>query len=194
MWQYAVSTVQYYKYNINVKHVPKLHVFNLKQWARVHTSNWMRTIMSKYEYIRRMSQTEISPDIWCCICTTRATDQLYKLWIYNSLCFDSGLVLAYRGLCTVASFTKEFNQQLAKHPLKINGNLANQGLTSLVRETTGKSVTRILPIVQWAYKPGEEAAYALSVSASAFIVNLTCEWLIFTDLHTGPCIPHALTP
>ena len=37
---------------------------------------------------------------------------------------------------TVASFTKEVNPRLAKRPLKINGRLANRGLTLLVREAT----------------------------------------------------------
>ena len=36
----------------------------------------------------------------------------------------------------VASFTKEVNLRLAKHPLKTNGRLANRGLTSLVKEAT----------------------------------------------------------
>ena len=34
-------------------------------------------------------------------------------------------------LTPVASFTKDVNLQLAKHPLKTNGHLANRGLTSL---------------------------------------------------------------
>ena len=34
----------------------------------------------------------------------------------------------------VASFTKEGNSRLAKHPLVFNGHLANRGLTSLVKE------------------------------------------------------------
>ena len=37
----------------------------------------------------------------------------------------------------VASFTKEINSRLAKHPLKTNGHLANLELTSLVKEATG---------------------------------------------------------
>ena len=37
----------------------------------------------------------------------------------------------------VASFTKEVNPWLAKHPLKTNGCLANLELTSLVKEATG---------------------------------------------------------
>ena len=37
----------------------------------------------------------------------------------------------------VASFTKEVNPRLAKRPLKINGRLANRGLTSIVKEATG---------------------------------------------------------
>ena len=36
----------------------------------------------------------------------------------------------------VASFTMEFNPQLAKCPLVFNGRLANRGLTSLVKEAT----------------------------------------------------------
>ena len=36
----------------------------------------------------------------------------------------------------VASFTKEVNLRLAKHPLVFNGRLANRGLTSLVKEAT----------------------------------------------------------
>ena len=35
-----------------------------------------------------------------------------------------------------SSFTKEVNLRLAKCPLKINGRLANFGLTSLVKEAT----------------------------------------------------------
>ena len=38
---------------------------------------------------------------------------------------------------TVVSFTKEVNPRLAKRPLVSNGRLANRGLTSLVKETTG---------------------------------------------------------
>ena len=37
----------------------------------------------------------------------------------------------------VASFTKEVNSRLVKHPLVFNGRLANRGLTSLVKEATG---------------------------------------------------------
>ena len=37
----------------------------------------------------------------------------------------------------MASFTKEVNLRLAKRPLKINGHLANRGLTSLVKGATG---------------------------------------------------------
>ena len=37
----------------------------------------------------------------------------------------------------VASFTKEVNPRLAKRPLKTNGRLANRGLTSFVKESTG---------------------------------------------------------
>ena len=36
----------------------------------------------------------------------------------------------------VASFIKEVNRRLAKHPLKTNGQLANRKLTSLVKEAT----------------------------------------------------------
>ena len=39
---------------------------------------------------------------------------------------------------TVASFTKEDHPRLAKRPLKTNGRLANRGLTSLVKEATGR--------------------------------------------------------
>ena len=39
----------------------------------------------------------------------------------------------------VASFTKQVNLRLAKRPYKMNGRLANRGLTSLVKETTGVS-------------------------------------------------------
>ena len=37
----------------------------------------------------------------------------------------------------MASFAKEDNPGLAKRPWKINGRLANRGITSLVKETTG---------------------------------------------------------
>ena len=37
----------------------------------------------------------------------------------------------------MASFTEEVNSRLDKRPLKINGRLANRGLTSLVKEDTG---------------------------------------------------------
>ena len=43
----------------------------------------------------------------------------------------------------VVSFTKEVNPRLAKCPLKTNGHLANHGLTSLVKEVTGR-VLRVL--------------------------------------------------
>ena len=39
---------------------------------------------------------------------------------------------------TVASFTKEFNPQLVKRPLKTNGSLAYLELTSLVKEANGR--------------------------------------------------------
>ena len=38
----------------------------------------------------------------------------------------------------MASFTKEVNSRLAKRPLVFNGRLANRGLTSLVKEATGR--------------------------------------------------------
>ena len=38
---------------------------------------------------------------------------------------------------TVASFTEEVNTRFAKRPLKINGRLANHGLTYLIKEATG---------------------------------------------------------
>ena len=38
---------------------------------------------------------------------------------------------------SVAYFTKEVNPRLAKCPLKINGRLANLGLTSVVKEAAG---------------------------------------------------------
>ena len=47
-----------------------------------------------------------------------------------------GQVMACCLTTTVASFTKEINPRLAKRPLKINGRLANRGLTSLVKEAT----------------------------------------------------------
>ena len=37
---------------------------------------------------------------------------------------------------SVASITQEVNQQLAKHPLKTNGHLANLESTSFVKEAT----------------------------------------------------------
>ena len=40
---------------------------------------------------------------------------------------------------SVAYFTKEVNQRLAKRPLETNGRLANRWLTSLVKEATGLS-------------------------------------------------------
>ena len=39
---------------------------------------------------------------------------------------------------TLASFAKEVNSRLAKCPLVFNGHLANHGLTSSVKEATGK--------------------------------------------------------
>ena len=55
------------------------------------------------------------------------------------------IIFLYNGLSnmestlgtSVASFTKEVNQRLAKRPLKTNGRLANRRLTSLVKEATG---------------------------------------------------------
>ena len=41
-------------------------------------------------------------------------------------------------------FTKEVNPRLAKRPLVFNGRLANQGLTSLVKEATGSSLLCLL--------------------------------------------------
>ena len=48
------------------------------------------------------------------------------------------LIFPVKTLCMtpVASFTKEVNLWLAKHPLKTNGRLANRELTSLIKETT----------------------------------------------------------
>ena len=37
----------------------------------------------------------------------------------------------------MASFTKQVDPRLAKHPLKTNGHLANLRLTSLVKEAAG---------------------------------------------------------
>ena len=37
---------------------------------------------------------------------------------------------------TVVSFTNEVNPRLVKRPSKINGRLANLGLTSIVKEAT----------------------------------------------------------
>ena len=47
------------------------------------------------------------------------------------------LLMAWLPLSLVASFIKEVNSRLAKHPLIFNGRLANRELTSLVKETTG---------------------------------------------------------
>ena len=49
----------------------------------------------------------------------------------------------------VASFTKQVNPWLAKRPLKTNGRLANQGLTSLVKEATGVRYTWIVSKVSF---------------------------------------------
>ena len=54
-------------------------------------------------------------------------------WGQRNRCLDVG-----PGSCSaVASFTKEVNQWLVKHPLVFNGHLANRGLTFLVKEATG---------------------------------------------------------
>ena len=45
----------------------------------------------------------------------------------------------FNSLSPVASFTKEVNPRLAKHPLKTNGRLANLELPSLVKEATVNS-------------------------------------------------------
>ena len=44
-------------------------------------------------------------------------------------------------LAPVASFTKEVNPRLAKRPLVFNGCIVNRGLTSLVKEATGRYVS-----------------------------------------------------
>ena len=47
---------------------------------------------------------------------------------------------------SVASFTQEVNPRLAKRPLKTNGRLANLGLTSLVKEATGRYLLTSLSV------------------------------------------------
>ena len=47
---------------------------------------------------------------------------------------------------TAASSTKEVNPRLTKRPLKINGRLANRGLTSLVKEA--RCLTRQTVLLQ----------------------------------------------
>ena len=59
---------------------------------------------------------------------------------------DNWTISSFRGTPlalgqSVAYFTKEVNPRLAKRPLKTNGRLANHGLTSLVKETTGHCPT-----------------------------------------------------
>ena len=51
---------------------------------------------------------------------------------------------AFVPLQPVVSFTKEVTPRLAKRPLKINGRLANRGLTSLVKEATVISFKTVL--------------------------------------------------
>ena len=73
------------------------------------------------------------------------------LWFDVGTCaeFNSKLHIrlqdvGYLWLSPVASFTKEGNPQLAKHPLKTSGHLANHGLTSLVKEATAGETWRFM--------------------------------------------------
>ena len=68
-------------------------------------------------------------------------DQIYNIRHNKSQNFNVSCLVLQLSLCNVlmpvSSFTKEVNPRLAKHPLKINGLLANRELTSLVKEDTG---------------------------------------------------------
>ena len=44
-------------------------------------------------------------------------------------------------------FIKEVNSRLAKRPLVFNGSLANRGLTSLVKQATGRQQTFAIRVV-----------------------------------------------
>ena len=54
----------------------------------------------------------------------------------------------------VVSFTKEVNPQLAQHPLKINGRLADHGLTFLVKEAT---------VIDFIFQPDKNLSVSLSI-------------------------------
>ena len=60
-----------------------------------------------------------------------------KLKIYVFLVSSCNCVCPINWRQNVASLTKEVKPRLAERPLKINGRLANRGLTSLVKEAAG---------------------------------------------------------
>ena len=57
-----------------------------------------------------------------------------------------------------AVFTKEVSPQLAKRPLKTNGRLANRGLTSFVKEATGRYTHSDIMRDDGLVVPGTEAS------------------------------------
>ena len=64
-------------------------------------------------------------------CFSRQTSSISWLWMPWLL------------VLPVASFTKEVNSRLVKHPLVFNGHLANLGLNSLVKEAMGHQAVKI---------------------------------------------------
>ena len=60
-----------------------------------------------------------------------------QVWISIYDTQDAIQQFSLPSISPVVSFTKEFNSRLAKRPLVFNGRLANNGLTSLVKEATG---------------------------------------------------------
>ena len=85
--------------------------------------------------------------IYMCVCLLLIS----MLWHRQAIFESKGDKLSSSAECriltqglrhqTVASFTKQINQRLAKRPLVFNGRLANRWFTSLVKEATNRQQT-----------------------------------------------------
>ena len=89
---------------------------------------------------------QLIPSCFCCSLHPSYIDltECPYMWPYCSQPIYYGgmpiiVNVSFNSKWSVASFTKEVNLQLAKHPLIFNGHLANRGLTYLVKETAASN-------------------------------------------------------
>ena len=107
--------------------------------------NYFVTSLLKYSiYISFSSSTkrEFFTSTWSCrprpwFLTFLNLDSIFFLVVNPTVHWVNRTSAATGWYWPVASFTKEVNPRLAKHPLKTNEHLANRRLTSLVKEATG---------------------------------------------------------